>query len=96
MTVRTTLWTAALLGVALLTGCQQGKEKESALKEMDKIDLACKEGDQDEARKLLLDAAVANPQVKAALDAATKGVEDKSRVNPCGLALVEMKSRLER
>jgi hypothetical protein len=42
----------------------------------------------------MLDAAKNNEVFRKAFDAATSSVEDKNRINACGLVLTEIKTRL--
>lgn len=93
MNIRARSLALLVLGSVLSLGC--GKEKEAAKAKTGEIDAACAKGDQDAARKLMLDGAAANPVFKRAFDGATSGVTDKSRINPCGLVLADLKLRVE-
>jgi ABC-type uncharacterized transport system auxiliary subunit len=76
-----------------LGGCS--KQKEQAEAEVTKIDDACRAGDGEKARTLMLDAAKTNEVFRRAFEAATKDVPDKNRINACGLVLTEIKTRLK-
>lgn len=71
------------------------KQKEQAEAEVAKIDEACKAGDGDKARTIMLEAAKQNEVFRKAFDAATSEVADKNRINACGLVLTEIKTRLK-
>ena len=86
---------SALLFAAIVMLAACSKEKEAANAEIAKIDEACKAGDGDKARTVMLDAAKNNATFKRAFDAATNNVPDKSRINACGLVLTEIKTRLK-
>jgi hypothetical protein len=81
------------LAIALVTGACS-KQKDEALSEVAKIDDACRAGDGEKARTIMLDAAKSNEVFRKAFDAATSSVSDKSRINACGLVLTEIKTRL--
>jgi hypothetical protein len=87
---------AVAAGLALLlAGGACSKQKEQAQAEVEKIDEACRAGDGDKARQIMLDAAKNNDLFKRAFEASTSGVPDQSRINACGLVLVELKKRIE-
>jgi hypothetical protein len=71
------------------------KKKAEVQAEIAKIDEACRGGESDKARTLMLDAAKKNETFKRAFEAATSGVPDKNRINACGLVLTEIKTRLK-
>jgi hypothetical protein len=71
------------------------KQKEQAEAEVAKIDEACRAGDGEKARSLMLEAAKNNELFKKAFEAATSGVSDKNRINACGIVLTEIKTRLK-
>jgi hypothetical protein len=79
--------------VALMLGACS-KQKEAAMAEVGKIDDACRAGDGEKARSIMLDAAKHNEVFRRAFDAATNSVADKDRINACGLVLTEIKTRL--
>jgi hypothetical protein len=89
---------ALLIGLVAATAVALpacSKEKEEAQAEIAKIDEACRGGESDKARTLMLDAAKKNETFKRAFEAATSGVPDKNRINACGLVLTEIKTRLK-
>jgi len=86
---------SAVIFAAILMLGACSKEKEAAEAEVVKIDEACKAGDGDKARTIMLDAAKNNATFKRAFDAATDSVPDKNRINACGLVLTEIKTRLK-
>ena len=71
------------------------KQKEEAEAEVKKIEDACRSGESDKARTLMLDAAKNNEAFKRAFEGATNDVPDKNRINACGLVLTEIKTRLK-
>ena len=71
------------------------KQKEQAEAEVAKIDEACRAGDGEKARSLMLEAAKNNEVFRKAFEPATSGVSDKNRINACGLVLTEIKTRLK-
>ncbi len=75
-----------------LSACS--KQKEAAQAEVAKIDEACRAGEGDKARTIMLEAAKSNDVFRQAFDAATSSVPDKNRINACGLVLTEIKTRL--
>jgi hypothetical protein len=73
------------------------KAKEEAIAGAAQIDAACKAKKDDEASKLGADFYAKNEVFKKAVDGAagTWKVSDVSKFNYCGVAFVEVKSRIE-
>jgi len=75
-------------------GC--GHQREDALAEVDKIERACLSGNPDRARELLLKATENNREFERAFSYSTASIQDRSRVNACGLILTELRKNLRR
>jgi hypothetical protein len=91
------LITLAALGAALLvTACKSEAEQfEAADREVKAVDEACARADTAGARRLLEEASERSPVFQRAYEGSLADVPDRSRVNPCGLVLTDVKLRLE-
>ena len=85
---------AALAGGLLLLGCSH--EQEAARAELGKIEQACRDGQPDQARELMLKAVATNREFQRAFDRSAAAGTDRTRINACGLVLTQIRRTLER
>ena len=85
---------AALAFGLVLLGC--GREKEAARAELGKIEEACRNGQPDQARELMLKAVETNREFRRAFDRSAAAGADRSRINACGLVLSDIRRALRR
>ena len=84
-----------LVSAVVLAGC--GKAKEEAKQGAEQIEAACKSDKKDDASKLGAELYGKNEVFKKAVDGAaqTWNVADVSKFNYCGVAFVEVKTRID-
>jgi hypothetical protein len=92
-TVRASAGAALACGLVLL-GC--GHEKEAARAKLDQVEQACRNGQPDRARELMLEAVETNREFRRAFDRSAAGGVDRSRINACGLVLSDIRRVLRR
>jgi hypothetical protein len=85
---------ASLACSLVLVGCSH--EQEAARAELDKIEQACRNGQPDQAREIMLKAVETNREFQRAFDRSTAGGTDRTRINACGLVLTEISRTLRR
>jgi hypothetical protein len=95
MTWQTVRVSAGALACSLgLLGC--GHEKAAARAELDEVEQACRNGQPDRARELMLKAVETNREFQRAFDRSAAGGVDRSRINACGLVLSDIRRALRR
>ena len=92
-TARASTGATLACGLALL-GCSH--EKEAARAELDQVEQACRNGQPDQARELMLKAVETNREFRRAFDRSAAGGADRSRINACGLVLSDLRRALRR
>lgn len=88
--VATIALAALLAGVAI--GCDDTDE---SLAELQKLEQACQDSNQDKAREIMLAAAEKYDSFRKAYSFATSGMVDKAFLNPCGPVLQQIKGQLK-
>ncbi len=78
----------------VLSGC--GHAEEAARAEVDKIAEACRNGQPEQARQLMLKAIESNREFQRAFDRTAAAGTDRARINACGLVLTDLERALRR